>query len=408
MYGLLKRKNEGLRSDLIRFAQELIRTPSPSLHEERVADVVQHEMEKLGYDEVFRDQFGNVVGLLRGRKASPNVVLNSHMDTVVPLPGADWQRSPYSGEIENGWIHGLGASDCKGGLAAQIYAGALLQRSMLPLQGNVIVAATVAEENGLSIGMRSLIEKTLPSYELRPDYAVLGEPTGLKLYHGHEGWTEFEIRVKGENDFIVHDAVEALSHNLARHFAGSHEPDSEGIKLQHPSFNHEHGLNSGTFKVTRRLRDNESITDLLGRIKHEADLTCPSAGAVSFDVEVCSEDQQLYNGHRTCVRSVVGSWSTDPFHPLVDRARQLLDAAGCKARAGKWQLKRLGMGTAGSVLAGEHAIPTVGYGPGDEEQAHQTNERIEIEKLQTAVYGTAAIVHGLAGIPVFGWTSDDI
>ena len=39
----------------------------------------------------------------------------------------------------NGRLYGLGAADCKGGLAAQIFAGALLERSMLPLRGNLVV-----------------------------------------------------------------------------------------------------------------------------------------------------------------------------------------------------------------------------------------------------------------------------
>jgi len=53
-------------------------------------------------------------------------------------------------------------------------------------------------------------------------------------------------------------------------------------------------------------------------------------------------------------------------------------------------------------------VPTLGYGPGREEDAHTINENVEVENLGEAVYGTAAIVHRLIGVPVFGWTSDDI
>jgi len=50
------------------------------------------------------------------------------MDTV-PVGSEDaWEDNPFSGKVEAGKLFGRGASDCKGGLAAQIYAGALLKR----------------------------------------------------------------------------------------------------------------------------------------------------------------------------------------------------------------------------------------------------------------------------------------
>ena len=49
-------------------------------------------------------------------------------------------------------------------------------------------------ENGASIGVRGLIEQTLPELKLKPDYAILGEPTGLGLYYGHDGWIEVDLQ----------------------------------------------------------------------------------------------------------------------------------------------------------------------------------------------------------------------
>ncbi len=66
------------------------------------------------------------------------------------------------------------------------------------------------------------------------------------------------------------------------------------------------------------------------------------------------------------------------------------------------------MGTAGSVLTRDFKVPTMGYGPGHEELAHADNESVEIGKIHEAVYGTASIVHSLIGVPVCGWTSDEI
>ena len=81
---------------------------------------------------------------------------------------------------------------------------------MLPLKGTLIFCATVAEENGRSVGVRGLLDSTLPSLELKPDYVVLGEPTDLQLFYGHDGWVKLDIRVAGENEFHVDDAAMAI------------------------------------------------------------------------------------------------------------------------------------------------------------------------------------------------------
>lgn len=108
------------------------------------------------------------------------------------------------------------------------------------------------------------------------------------------------------------------------------------------------------------------------------------------------------------VQRVTHAWATDPFDPLIDRSRQVLAAAGSPSRPGKWRLGRLGMGTAGATLLNEYNIPTIGYGPGDETQAHRPDEWVDGKHVVQSVYGTAAIAHGLIGFPVCGWTTDDI
>ncbi len=54
------------------------------------------------------------------------------------------------------------------------------------------------------------------------------------------------------------------------------------------------------------------------------------------------------------------------------------------------------MGTAGGVVTREFGIPTISYGPGEEEQAHQCDESVRIPALVEAVYGTATLMHGLS------------
>jgi acetylornithine deacetylase/succinyl-diaminopimelate desuccinylase-like protein len=66
------------------------------------------------------------------------------------------------------------------------------------------------------------------------------------------------------------------------------------------------------------------------------------------------------------------------------------------------------MGTAGGVLVNEFQVPAIGYGPGSEDTCHVPNESVSVARLSQAILGTAAIAHSLVGVPVCGWTVDEI
>lgn len=360
----------------------------------------------LHFHKVVRDRAGNVVGVMFGSETSPTVVLNSHMDTVTPPEEMTRDSSAYAGGLRSGWLHGLGAADCKGGLAAQVYAAALLRRCLLPLRGNVVVAATVAEENGRSVGVKELMDSTLPSMHIVPSYAVLGEPTGLGLHYGHDGWVEVEVRVEGPSPFLVGDAVKAIAEDLS--VPPQDNAPIEESTFQETSFENTGGLHRATVRLERRLRQPEAVDTLVAEVRRTAARAARSCGPVAVDVAVRQENQRLYTGQAAMVRYISHAWTTDPFSPLVERARQALAAAGCEVHPEKWRLGRLGMGTAGAVLVNEYRIPTVGFGPGEESQAHTANECVQVEKMVRAVYGTASIVHALVGVPTYGWTDDEI
>jgi len=407
MYDLLRGRNEGIKDECIKFAQELVRIPSVSLHEGPLAVRVEREMQAAGYQKVFRDDAGNVIGILYGRDPERTVLLNCHLDTVGAGDQDSWQRAPWSGDIVDGYLHGLGAADCKGGLAAQVYAGLLLRRAMLPLRGNLVVAATVAEENGRSVGLRHLMDHTLPELGLKPMFAVLGEPSNLGLYYGHEGWFELEVRVEANEYPAAAKAAEVIYQQLSEQCALWQEGDSEAATLHRPRFEEADKGHLAIIRMARRLTSADSVQAVLKQIKHHAVSAAESIESVAVEVEVREETQKLYTGRTTMVRHVTSAWETDPFNPLLARAREALTAGGCAAKPGKWRLGRLGMATCGGVLVNDYKIPAIGYGPGTEELAHSAKEAVSVDNISEATYGTALIAHSLVGVPVYGWTSDD-
>src|SRR2546430_729907 len=139
----------------------------------------------------------NVIGRLPGANASPVLHFNGHMD-VVPI-GPGWSTSPFGGEVRDRRIFGRGASDMKGGLAAQVYAIEAIRRAGLQLQGRVEQSGVVDEEStgNRNAGMGLLVERGYISPQ-RTDYVVITEPLNAdNICLGHRGAIWGEITTFG-------------------------------------------------------------------------------------------------------------------------------------------------------------------------------------------------------------------
>jgi len=405
MHDELYRRARGVKQDLVRFTQRLVRMPSYSLEEETVADRVESQLEVLAYDLVFRDNAGNVIGIVVGSDEGPVVLLNSHMDTVRPGDEASWTGSPFSGRVKGGRIHGLGASDCKGGLAAQVYAGHVLARSVLSLHGTLVVAATVAEENGCSVGTRYLLEKTLPKLGLRPSMAILGEPTSLGLCVGHDGWVDVDAEIEGGDELTVRRAAEMIINHL-RCSPGEKglQGPFPGMQVSEPEYSDNNGRIRGLIRIRRRVRRGEDADECVQWVRRRATAAAEFLGGASVDVHGHHERQRMYTGATAEVECQSDPWGLDVKEPLAERAREVLIDAGWKeVPVRTWRLERLGMGTAGSLLVDEWHIPTFGFGPGEEQLAHAPDESVKIASLIDAVFGTSVLVHDLLESARFGW-----
>ncbi|MEO8290471.1 MAG: M20/M25/M40 family metallo-hydrolase [Gaiellaceae bacterium] len=126
----------------------------------------------------------NVIGRARGSGGGRSLLLNAHMDTV----GYAGMEAPLEPRVENGRLHGRGAYDMKGSLAAIMVAGA--EAAQAGLRGDVLVAAVVDEEVA-SIGA----EAAARGY--RADAAIVAEPTGMQLAVAHKGFVWIEVETKG-------------------------------------------------------------------------------------------------------------------------------------------------------------------------------------------------------------------
>ena len=304
-------------------------------------------------------------------------------------------RSP-SGSAE-----GVGAADCKGGLAAQIYAGQVLATSRLRSRGNIVVAATVAEENGCSIGLRHLLGTTLPDLGMDPKFVILGEPTGLTIGTGHDGWVGVDIEIRSPVEGVARSAGEHVFEVLKTCCDdGGFEASRAIMTIDPPRAGPTEHQFLVTIRIYRRLFPDESEEDVVCWLEGPVLRMAREMHAVVLDVKVHEEDQRLYTGHTRRIRLSVPPWSTNLMHPLIDCAREAMLAAGCRWIPKAWKLDRLGMGTAGAVASREFGIPVIGYGPGEEEQARACNESLSLPSLVDAVYGTGVLMQALSTAPL--------
>lgn len=397
MYSRLREQVEICREDLLIFVERLVRTPSPSFHEGSAAKIVEEVFGDLGYDLVFEDEAGNVVGLLVGGEEGPTVLLNTHLDARRWEIDANGSADCPAARIEGGRIWGAGAADCKGGLASQIFAGYILDKTLPPLHGTLVVAATVAQE-GNGAGLRRLIERTLPKLGVMPELAIIGEPTNLVVYNGHDGCADIDIRVTAPESDALLKAVEEIVQKLLG--AQGTASGCSSLQLMDPVYDLDGSAPLGVLRVRCCVGPGEAVTDCVGAVKRTVLGCCDSSAGATLDIHVHSERRRFYTGEATEVLYWSRPWSSDASNPLIARAVDALAAAGwSQAAPSAWAAKRLRPFTAGGLLDAGYRIPTLCFGPGDESCAGTLQESVDLEAVVQAAFATAVMVHGTIGTP---------
>lgn len=123
-------------------------------------------------------------------EGKPVFHFNGHYD-VVPA-GSGWTRRPFDPVIEGERLYGRGSTDMKGGIASFLVALKSIIDSSKKLKGSIEVALVPDEEIGGESGAGFLVRKV----GVRPDYAVIGEPSGSEsIWIGHKGaiWALVEV-----------------------------------------------------------------------------------------------------------------------------------------------------------------------------------------------------------------------
>jgi len=379
------KKLEGSEPRMFDFLTRLIRTPSLSGDEGRIAEIIAGEMEGLGY-EVEVDEMGSILGR-RGEEGGRSVLFDGHMDHVEPGARESWSHDPYAADVVDGVLYGRGSVDMKGALAAMIY-GCAAPRT----RGEAIVSCVVQEETNEGVATRKIIEDK----GLKPDACVLGEPTDLALSIGQRGRCVFRVTTRGVTS---HASMPELGRNALYEMT----PIIERIRESNRDLPSDPFLGAGSMAVTgitckpgagpiipdlceilvdRRLVPQETLTGVLGELR---------ALALEAEVELVEDEITCYTGYQGKVEQYFPGWITDRGHWAVgDGLRALEEALGERPEVVGWRFSTNGVATAGGL-----GIPTIGFGPGDPALAHQPNEHVALSDVVAAARGYCALAYRL-------------
>jgi putative selenium metabolism hydrolase len=373
------------RDAILTFLREIVAIPSMDSQIGPVGERVQAEMAKLGFTDIRFDSMGNTLGRMGD---GPRVLLyDSHIDTVGIGDPDEWRWDPFQGKIENGCFYARGACDEKGSTPGMVYGLAIAHRLGL-LEGWTAYYFGNMEEWCDGIACHALVEHE----GLRPDFVVIGEPTKMQVYRGHKGRVEMQIVAKGRSAHAasnhlgdnaiykvlpVIEAISKLEPQLGDDpFLGHGKITVSDMKIDTPSINAV--PNQATVFVDRRLTFGEPLETAIQQVRDLIPEPYRSNGEIR--AEMLRYDEPSYTGFVFPVDKYFPAWALDPAHPLVQAGLATAQAIGLPEHpAGKWNFS-----TNGIYWAGKAGIPSIGFGPGEEETAHTVNDSVILDDVVKA------------------------
>ena len=185
-----------LITNAIELLKDLITIESFSFNEDKSADRIENWFKS--YDIDFIRNNNNIYAFNKCFDYSkPTILLNSHHDTVKPNKG--YTNDPFESKIENEKLYGLGSNDAGGALVSLIAVFTYLY-SKEKLKYNLVILASAEEESSGNNGIASIIP-LLPEI----DFAIIGEPTLMKMAIAERGLIVFDLKVKGTSSHAAHE-----------------------------------------------------------------------------------------------------------------------------------------------------------------------------------------------------------
>lgn len=336
-----------LHTTAIELLKKLIATPSFSKEEGETATILASFLKE---NKISVHRNGNNVWAINKhfKKGLPTILLNSHHDTVKPNP--QYTRDPFSPEIIDGKLYGLGSNDAGGPLVSLIATFLYFYEKETPF--NLVLAATAEEEISGTEGIER-IWNTLPLI----DFAIVGEPTLCQMATAEKGLMVLDCVVYGKS---------------------GHAAREEGVNAIYEALSDIVWFRSFQFpKVSQTLGPVKmSVTIINAGKQHNV---VPSE--CHFTVDVRATDmyslEELLAIIKANVRCEVKPRSIRMRPSGIPEDHVLVKAA-----------KKLNIPTYGSPTTSDQAlipVPSIKMGPGDSARSHSADEFIYVDEVKKGI-----------------------
>lgn len=321
----------------------------------------------------------NVISEMKGETDAIGLMFNGHTDTI---PGFNMDHAPFEPYIQDGNIYGRGSVDMKGGIAAMLAALLAAKRAGLKLKKGVMFAGVIDEEQ-CSKGTEYLIKET----DIRPETAVIGEPTKLEVAIAHKGmeWTEVTFTGRsghGSRPYEGRNAIYAASEFISL-LRSELIPEVEATTFDL--------LGNGTLSVgviqggddpnvipdrcsvqfDRRYLPNEGLDEIYAKYQ---ELASRAAEALGCECSVRSIDEAVASLKNT-------PHSIDADDILVREALAAVELVTGKSQ----QPVAFPAWSDGALLSNNIGTRCIVLGPGNINQAHANTEYCSVQEIIDAV-----------------------
>ena len=374
-------KAQTYEPEMVRFLRELIAIPSESSQEGRIIQHIQHEMLKVGFDEITIDPLGNILGRIGCGKTI--LAIDAHVDTVGVGNIAQWKHDPYEGKFENGIIYGRGAADQEGAIPAMVYGAKIIKDLHLEDAYTLYMVGSVQEEDCDGLCWQYILNED----HIRPECVVITDSTDCHVRRGHRGRMEIGVTTegischasapeRGENAIYkmtpIIQEIDKLNERLRHHdFLGKGTITVTYIDCQTPSFN---AVPDRCYiHLDRRLTVGDTKESAIAEVKEAI-----RRAGVEANVTVPVYNTPSYKGLVYDTEKYFPTWIMEEDHIAVQAAVETYQTLFQEvvAQVGSWTFS-----TNGVSIAGKFGIPCVGFGPGKEEHAHSVNDQVTVAQL---------------------------